>query len=448
MSNKTFFQQASQDASKITWKDVFSEYKVKHTRRDLEYALLAGTSLDTASDETMLQKWHKPWIFYPILKGGIALIVIIYVLLFGTLFLSGSLVTSLAQMAQIIPPLVAPLILLVFFWEMNIPRNISIYEVLGMFLLGGLISFAITSFMFLAVPDGLPANYAPLREEPAKLAAAVILLWVFGKKRKVYGITGLVIGAAVGAGFGAFESMSYAIDQGSLPDMVVNQLLRGVFALGGHTLYCAPYAAAVALEMKDDRLGGDCFTNSTFLSAFLISCGLHFLWNTQVSYVPLIEYGKDIAIIAVLWMQMLRIMQKCLHQITRAGGYREEFSDSEYTANHSVLPRPATGSRIRVRCLWGGGQETVWGSDEAGAFVIGRETACRLKFPDGAKGVSRRHCSIQYTNFGWTVRDLNSTYGTYLNQNLKLLPGTELPLHSGDRIYVGGPGYVLEVTIS
>lgn len=446
MGNKTFFQQASRDASKITWKDVFSDYKVKHTRRDLEYALLAGTSLDTASDETMLQKWHKPWIFYPVLKGGAALIVIIYVLLFGTLFLSGSLAASLAQMAQIIPPLVAPLILLVFFWEMNIPRNISIYEVLGMFLLGGLISFAVTSFMFLAVPDGLPANYAPLREEPAKLAAAVILLWVFGKKRKVYGITGLVIGAAVGAGFGAFESMSYAISQGSLADMVVNQLLRGVFALGGHTLYCAPYAAAVALEMKENRLGGGCFTNSTFLSAFLVSCGLHFLWNTQVSYVPLIEYGKDIAIIIVLWMQMLRIMQKCLHQVTQAGGYHGELTQP---AQNRSDRSPAVGAgELRVRCLWSGGPETVWRPDAAGAFVIGREPSCALRLPDGAQGVSRRHCSIQYTKFGWTVRDLNSTYGTSLNQKIKLLPGTELPLHSGDRIYVGGPGYVLEVTVS
>lgn len=451
MGNKTFFGQVQKDVSKITWRDIFSDYKVKHSRRDLEYALLAGSSLDTASEENMLQKWRKPWIFYPLLKGGATLIIIVYILLFGTLALTGGITTSLIIMAQIIPPLVAPLILLVFFWEMNIPRNISIYEVFGMFLLGGLLSFAVNSFMFLVVPDGLPANFAPLREEPAKLAAAVILIWFFGRKRKVYGITGLVIGAAVGAGFGAFESVSYAMmtyGQGDLMSMVENQLLRGVFALGGHTLFCAPYAAAVALNKKGDRFRVDCFINSTFLSAFLFSCVMHFLWNTQFSNVQLVEYGKYIVIIIVLWTQMLRFMHRCLHEITTVCGYHGKPAVFEQNQNSSPKARESSGKVIQIQCIWKGGRGTVLKSDGSTSLIVGRDLSCKVKFPSDAAGVSRNHCSIQYTQYGWTVRDLDSSYGTFLNKQTKVISGTELRLHSGDLIYIGGPDNVLKVTIS
>ena len=273
---------AGSDVSQITWKDVFSEYKVKHSRRDLEYALLAGSTLDTATEATMLQKWQRPWIFFPLLKGGLALIVLVYALVYGVYTMFGTMAVSLLQMAAMIPPLVPPLILLVFFWEMNIPRNLSIYEVLGMFLVGGLLSFAATSIMFLLVDSNLPAGYAALREEPGKLAASVILLAVICRKKKVYGITGLVVGAAVGAGFGAFESVSYAFDASATIDsMVWNQLLRGILALGGHTLYCAPYTAAIALHMKNGKLSGESFLNADFGLAFLISCAAHFCWNTS-----------------------------------------------------------------------------------------------------------------------------------------------------------------------
>lgn len=64
MANTEFYRQLESDAGKITWKDVFSEYRKKHTKADLEYALLAGASLDGATEENMLKKWKKPWVFY------------------------------------------------------------------------------------------------------------------------------------------------------------------------------------------------------------------------------------------------------------------------------------------------------------------------------------------------------------------------------------------------
>ena len=87
MGNTTFYYKVKNDKDKIDWKDIFSEYKKKHTKSELEYALSAGTSLNSATEADMLEKWQKPWMFYPLLKGGLILLAIMYVLFFVTLFI-------------------------------------------------------------------------------------------------------------------------------------------------------------------------------------------------------------------------------------------------------------------------------------------------------------------------------------------------------------------------
>lgn len=168
MANTVFFRKAYSNASEITWKDVFSDFRHPHTKKDFDYALLAGTSLDTATEADMLTKWNKPWIFYPILKGGIILIILLYLFKFlSNMYFNGG--TGEYIMTLIIPPFVVPVVLLVFIWELNIPRNISIYEVLGYSVIGGLLSFFVTSIMLLFISEELPAGFAAFREEPAKL---------------------------------------------------------------------------------------------------------------------------------------------------------------------------------------------------------------------------------------------------------------------------------------
>ena len=126
MAYTEFYQQLETDSGKITWKDVFSEYRRKHTKADLEYALLAGTSLDSATEENMLSKWKKPWVFYPLLKSGLALVALIYGLLYLSIVFFGG--VTLNEMVYIIPPLIIPMIVMIFIWELNIPRDIFLLE--------------------------------------------------------------------------------------------------------------------------------------------------------------------------------------------------------------------------------------------------------------------------------------------------------------------------------
>ena len=64
------------------------------------------------------------------------------------------------------------------------------------------------------------------------------------------------------------------------------------------------------------------------------------------------------------------------------------------------------------------------------------------------RGVSSRHCSIQYTQFGWTIKDLGSTYGTFVSGSQKVLPRTEVRLKQGDTISLGGNENVLTVELN
>ena len=65
-------------------------------------------------------------------------------------------------------------------------------------------------------------------------------------------------------------------------------------------------------------------------------------------------------------------------------------------------------------------------------FVIGRAKECTLRA--GSEAISRRHCAITRRAADWSVRDLGSRNGTYVNdQRIE----AETPLAVGDELRVG-----------
>ncbi len=57
-------------------------------------------------------------------------------------------------------------------------------------------------------------------------------------------------------------------------------------------------------------------------------------------------------------------------------------------------------------------------------------------FDDDAK-VSRRHARIRRHNGAYSIEDLGSTNGTYVNRGRRLLPGNAQILNDGDEVIVG-----------
>ena len=72
------------------------------------------------------------------------------------------------------------------------------------------------------------------------------------------------------------------------------------------------------------------------------------------------------------------------------------------------------------------------------AIYIGRDPSkCGLVFPANTPGISKVHCVVRRESFGIVIEDLGSTYGTFLENGMKLEPNS--PLAAGNRceFYLG-----------
>ena len=71
------------------------------------------------------------------------------------------------------------------------------------------------------------------------------------------------------------------------------------------------------------------------------------------------------------------------------------------------------------------------------SVVIGRNAdTCNIVYPEGTPGVSSVHCRVALVNGALNLFDLNSSYGTYLENGVKLEPNRPYPLHEGDSFYL------------
>lgn len=415
----------------IQWKDLVSSPQIPHSSRERELVMQVGTAGHQPPVSDLFRGWQRPWFFWSLLKAGIALIAACFALVYGCQLLLNHTTQVAVEMLFLVPPMVIPVVLMVFFWELNVPRNLTLWELLAFFLVGTLLSLGGNALMFALVGNG-GGPIAALREEPAKLLAGVFLLMYCSKSKgkMTCGLTGLVIGAAVGSGFSAFESISYGL-QYNLETVMV----RVFFAVVGHTLYSCSYMAALALHSPNGRITSQSFFNSDFLATFGCSVFCHALWNT--SELPL---GIRFAVtLALLWYSALWITRKCLREVWCTG--------TQIQRN-----RPAGSfTHIELRCLRGEVAGSKWSFSSSSTVTIGRGESNLIRLPSGISGISRTHCYLEAQASGWVVTDAHSSYGTFLQlpggNICKLAPGKQYPVASGALLYLGSQKFCLGISI-
>ena len=415
----------------IQWQDLVSDPRIAHSFGEREQLLQTGTAGHQAVLTDLYYGWQQPWFFWTVLKVGAILIAACFVLVYGCQLLLNTTTQVAVEMLFLIPPMVVPVALMVFFWELNVPRNLTIWELLSFFLVGTLLSLGANALMFTLVGNkGGPI--AALREEPAKLFAGVILLLYCSKVKgkKVYGLTGLVIGAAVGSGFSAFETISYGLHY-SLETVMI----RVIFAVVGHTLYSCSYLTALSLHAPNGRVSIQSFLNSDFVLTFLVSVCAHAFWN--MAEVPL---GIRFAItLILLWYSALWIIRKALLEAWTAG-------------KEKVNRGKGNGiSYIELRCLRGEVVGKKWTYSNNQQVSIGRGEANQICLPDGIGGISRSHCYLEMRPDGWAITDTHSTYGTYLQlpggSISRLIPGKPYLVTSGTLLFLGSQKVCLGISI-
>ncbi len=409
--NTVFFKKSLNSSLKLS--DVFSDVFKPHTKQEGERFFIAGTELSTPRESEMLSEWKKPWLFFRVLAVGLLVSLLLYILL----LFAGDMVVPMFIIAS---SFATPIAVLIFFWELNIPRNIPFYDVIKMFLLGGVMSIIFTFLFQFVVPNG-PATFAPFSEEPAKVAALALFLNK-GSKNK-YILNGILIGGAVGAGFAAIESAGYAFVYNSLDTII----LRGILAPGMHVAWAAITGGALAMVKGSSKLEGRHFISLDFLKYLAIAIALHFVWNSGIVLIDFGVFGSlmHFILIALAWFTLLILINKGIRQIVRVS-----------TGEEAQSGMPHNGKLV-LYGLTGEYAGKIFPLNN-GKIVFGRDTKlANIIFPQSTKGISRQHCSLKIENGSLWLSDDSSSYGTFLGSNQRLTPGTPVKLESGQQFYLG-----------
>ena len=129
------------------------------------------------------------------------------------------------------------------------------------------------------------------------------------------------MGAAVGAGFAAFESAGYAMNfllEFGWDAMLDVIFLRGFLAPGGHVAWAAITGAAMAIaSQKYDQISASILTDGKFLKLFAIPVILHALWDSPLANIGAEFYLLPIALTFIVWVVVLILINMALSEIAK-----------------------------------------------------------------------------------------------------------------------------------
>lgn len=294
--------------------DVFSDVFKKHTKEEGEQLFISGTKKTTPKEIDISTTWPKPWFF--------SRVFFILAITFTFLYIC----TDVFQNVNAVPGLIiigsfaVPFSLLILFWEMNAPRNISFYEVAQMFFVGGAASLVATLILYSIFPvlalDFSGAIIVGVVEEVGKLA---IIIHFIRKINPKYILNGLLIGATIGAGFAAFESAGYAYSFGMMygeDTMMSIIFMRGWMSIGTHVVWSAIAGAALVRVKGEHPLTSNHIFHKYFLKLFSVSIILHAVWDMPLYFLHNF-YFLFIVLIIIAWIFIFSFINTGLKQIIR-----------------------------------------------------------------------------------------------------------------------------------
>jgi RsiW-degrading membrane proteinase PrsW (M82 family) len=295
--------------------DMFSEIWRSRSDEEMENYFAVGTPCNTPKLPEVDTSWPKPWFFFKTFILA-ALVYLGFLFAFNE-FQNDNLLPGLL----VIGSFVMPLTLLILFFEINVLRNVPLYQVLKLLLLGGVLSLILSLFLYQWTKLGGTDNWfgalgVGIVEETGKAAA---LLLVLNKLKYRWTLNGMLFGAAIGAGFAGFESAGYAFRIGGewgLQAMLHNITTRGILAIcGGHVLWTALVGAALWRVRGNQKFEWTMLRDARFLRAFGLAVGMHMIWDAPFDLALDLKY---IALGFVVWVALLGFIQAGLRQVRNA----------------------------------------------------------------------------------------------------------------------------------
>ena len=298
-------------------RDFLSEVFKRHTEDDAEQVVIVGAVGTIPDPDTLTSECPRPWLYTR---------VFMFFLLTTLLLFVASVLTNFGQFSNVlvIGAFAVPFTVLVFFFEFNIFRNISFYTVLKALFIGGALSLIITavlpSFWFNGVTSASDAFVAGIGEEVAKL---LVVYWILKRNHAYpYILNGVLVGAAVGAGFAIFETAGYGMacfrdgDNTWIGKESVFVLsLRSLLAPGGHVVWAAISGAGLLLAARREPLSAGMFRRKAFVMAFLASVVLHVLWDMPFFESLFWTIGYMLVLTLVAWGVVTWFLRRGLEEV-------------------------------------------------------------------------------------------------------------------------------------
>lgn len=315
-------------------KDCFSDVFKKHTEEEEEKVFFSGSSsqLDIGNAST---EWPKPWLYSRVLAFLLLATAILWVLLYQVKY------NAATPLYMVLTSLIGPLSVLTFFYEVNVPRNISFIQVIKIFIIGGILSLIATLIIGtysgeqeLMAKNGMVVGTALAIGIVEELAKAIIdALYINRVKGKRYILTCMLIGAAVGAGFSAFETVGYdwnsymAYIGTGLSDMAMRStiLMRGLTSIGGHMMWSAISGAAMIIASKGEKIKVSTFVSPKYLSIAILPVILHCIWDWDL---PINEYVKIFFLIVIVWIIALVLIGRGIREVNAAANAENSSENS------------------------------------------------------------------------------------------------------------------------
>lgn len=309
-ATKSIGRLAGNDESlNLNLKDMLSEVFKPHTKNEADEIFIAGTAKTTPAICDISEEWGKPWLFSRVFIAFTVTFIGLWVM--AAIFNNTNAIPGLI----FIGALTVPLSGLFFFYESNAFKNISIFEVIIMFFIGGVFSLLSTMvlYRFVVFSDQFErfgsltffdAFLVGLVEETGK---ALIIVYFVNKLKTNKILNGLLIGAAIGAGFAVFESAGYILNfaLGENVPLLDIVFTRAWTAIGG---------AAIVIAKEQHGFKFKDIFDKRFLIFFLSAVVLHGIWDTSLTVLGS-DTLKIFILIVIVWILVFILMGAGLKQV-------------------------------------------------------------------------------------------------------------------------------------
>ena len=267
-----------QNKLKISFRDVMAPAFRRHARGEAFRTL----TRQPENPQAAVSRWQMPWM---------------YLRLFGILlFMAAVCIACIMLDISALPApyiyaffwcaALVPLTLAMFLWELDPFANVSIFEMMGLALVSGVVCVLFGTSVDYSIISGYFDPVWSYVKDSILMLGMTILVLVCTKKR-MYGLDGLALGASIGAGYALFTMLMVSIPTvARLMDFsgLSNAITTAVpMFFGNHALWFAPVAGALGLRMNGEKINIRHFLDIRLILLILLGFAENYLMNSAQS---------------------------------------------------------------------------------------------------------------------------------------------------------------------